>query len=94
MMKTVGVAELNASLSSFLSIVKAGEEVLVTERGRPIARIVPAGAKSVSDHLASLVRRGLLRPAEIEAPLPARARVKDPEGRLLAALLDERREGR
>ena len=40
-MKTAAVAELKASLSRFLAGVKAGEEVLVTQRGKPIAKIVP-----------------------------------------------------
>jgi len=41
MMKTAAVSELKALLSKYLSKVKAGEEVVVTDRGRPIAKIVP-----------------------------------------------------
>ena len=37
-MRTATVSKLKASLSEYLRQVKAGEEVLVTERGRPIAR--------------------------------------------------------
>ena len=40
-MQTVPVAKLKATLSEFLAKVKAGEEVIVTERGKPIAKIVP-----------------------------------------------------
>ncbi len=36
----VGVKELKAHLSEFLSRVEAGEDVVVTDRGRPVARIV------------------------------------------------------
>ncbi|MFQ5520338.1 MAG: type II toxin-antitoxin system Phd/YefM family antitoxin, partial [Candidatus Methylomirabilia bacterium] len=40
-MKLANVAKLKATLSEYLARVKAGEEVIVTERGKPIARIVP-----------------------------------------------------
>ena len=42
-MKTTPVAQLKATLSEQLARVKAGEEIVVTERGRPIAKIVPIG---------------------------------------------------
>ena len=40
-MQTAAVSELKASLSEYLGKVKAGEDIMITERGRPIARIVP-----------------------------------------------------
>ena len=61
-MKTAAVAELKAQLSRYLSRVKAGEEVLVTERGTPVARLVPVGSGgSDHDHLRDLERQGLIR---------------------------------
>jgi len=42
-MKTAAVSKLKAGLSEYLARVKAGEEVIVTERGKPIAKIVPFG---------------------------------------------------
>ncbi|PYN64673.1 MAG: type II toxin-antitoxin system prevent-host-death family antitoxin, partial [Candidatus Rokuibacteriota bacterium] len=42
-MTSAAVAKLKASLSEYLARVKAGEEVIVTERGKPIAKIVPFG---------------------------------------------------
>jgi prevent-host-death family protein len=41
-----GVRELKARLSEFLGLVAAGEDVVVTDRGRPIARLVPFTAES------------------------------------------------
>lgn len=95
-MKTAGVAQLKARLSEFLSAVKAGEVVQVTERGRPIARVVPI---SVADDeeagLLELERAGLLKrpdkPLDVASFL-ALPRVKDPEGAVLEALLAEREE--
>lgn len=48
-MKTVKIAELKDQLSRHLRAVEAGSEITVTDRNRPIARIVPvlpAGSKA------------------------------------------------
>ncbi|MEO7117478.1 MAG: type II toxin-antitoxin system prevent-host-death family antitoxin [Candidatus Limnocylindrales bacterium] len=42
-MKRVGVADLKNQLSKHLRAVESGAEVEVTDRDRPIARIVPIG---------------------------------------------------
>ena len=42
-MERVGVRELKASLSRYLARVREGETVEVTDRGRPVARIIPVG---------------------------------------------------
>lgn len=38
---SVGVRELKANLSKYLAMATAGKDVIVTDRNRPIARIVP-----------------------------------------------------
>ncbi len=48
----VGVRELKNSLSSYLRRVRQGETVVVTDRGVPVARMIPAG---VPEHLAKLM---------------------------------------
>jgi prevent-host-death family protein len=89
-MVVTSIATLKASLSEFLAGVKAGEEVVVTDRGRPVARIVPYDPGGAE--LDELVRTGRLRRSH--GPVPpgfwTRPRPADPEGRLLRALLDER----
>jgi prevent-host-death family protein len=40
-MQTVNIAELKNNLSAYLELVRAGEEVLVKDRHRPIAKLVP-----------------------------------------------------
>ncbi len=42
----VGVRELKAKLSEYLSRVAAGEQIVVTDRGRPVARLVALEAES------------------------------------------------
>ena len=95
-MKRVSISELKARLSAFLDMVREGEEVLVTDRGRLIARLGPVtGVELEESRRELLIRSGQLRaPA---APLPPgfwdRVRPADPDGRSLAVLLEERGEG-
>ena len=62
MEKVTSVSNLKASLSAFLDSVKAGEEVLVTDRGHPIARLVPyVTTGDQSESTRRLIRTGILR---------------------------------
>jgi prevent-host-death family protein len=45
-MRTVKIAQLKDRLSEHLRAVEAGSEVVVTDRDRPIARIVPISSPS------------------------------------------------
>ena len=97
----VKIGQLKNGLSSFLRKVRAGESVVVYDRDTPIARIepmpaVPQRAKTMDEHYAMLIARGVLQPPKIrdgdlsflKGPLP-KAKVS-----VLEALLEERREGR
>ena len=55
----VGIRELKAHLSKYLSRVKAGETVVVTDRGTPVGRIVPVG-EPLADRLQAMAEAGLL----------------------------------
>lgn len=96
-MKTATVSKLKASLSEYLRQVKAGEEVLVTERGRPIAKLTPAGGSSdLRQQLADMEKQGLVKIGSGRLPksfwdLP---RPRDPKGLVVKSLLREREEGR
>ncbi len=63
-MSTVGVRELKNRLTHFLRRTRDGEEVVITERGRPIAVIQPIhGVREVvtlEAKLAQLAAQGLL----------------------------------
>ena len=93
MRKTAAVAELKAQLSRYLSRVKAGEEILVTERGAPVARLVPVGGTS-PDHerLRDLERQGLLRLGSGKLPKNfwKLARPRDAGGTVRKAVSEER----
>jgi prevent-host-death family protein len=69
-MRKASVSDLKASVSEYLARVKAGEEVLVTDRGKPIAKIIPlrrneseAGLKMAQLEVAGLARVGKGRSA-------------------------------
>jgi prevent-host-death family protein len=64
-MKTMGVRELKNRLSEVVRAVKAGEHVLVTDRGTVVAELVPPGRTradpSIPPGLARLAERGVAR---------------------------------
>jgi prevent-host-death family protein len=96
-MKTAAVSELKAKLSEFLSQVKAGNEVMVTDRGRPVAKLVPvASAGTTRDSLVAMERQGIIKIGSGKLPKNfwAMPRPEDRDGVVLKALLDEREEGR
>ena len=88
-MRAVGLKELKNRLSEYVRIASQGERVLVTNRDRVVAELVPpeAGrALDVADAvLADLVREGILSP-----PLNRSAVLSDPTPEMpLSALLED-----
>lgn len=63
----VGVRELKNSLSGHLRRVRAGEHILVTDRGRPIARLVPP---DLPPGVVRLIREGRLIPPRAGGRMP------------------------
>ena len=64
----VGIRDLRDHLSSWLERVKAGDEVLVTEHGRPVARLTPTTGRARLD---DLIKQGVVTPAKRpRRPLP------------------------
>jgi len=96
-MRTAAIAKLKASLSEYLNHVKEGEEVIVTDRGKPVARIVPYVLEGdEAERRLDLARRGLLKlgKGRVSKKFLERPKVKDPEGLALKYLLEERESGR
>jgi prevent-host-death family protein len=96
-MAATTVSRLKAALSEYLRRVKAGEEVLVSERGRPIAKLVPVTeGDALPDHLAEMAKQGTARLASrsLSRAFWNLPRPRDPKGRVLRALLEEREQGR
>ena len=96
-MQTAAVSELKASLSEYLGKVKAGEDIMITERGRPIARIVPLHRdQQAVGQLEHLEKQGLVKIGRGGLPddLWSMDRPLDSGAAGLKALLEERNEGR
>jgi prevent-host-death family protein len=47
-MRKAGIREARQNLSSLIEDVKKGREIVITDRGRPVARLVPPARRSAS----------------------------------------------
>jgi prevent-host-death family protein len=67
----MGLREANQRFSKAIKAVKQGKEVVLTERGKPIAVIKPLEAE---EKAGAIIRRleadGILRPALKRGPMP------------------------
>ena len=97
-MRTATITQAKNGLSALIDRVKAGESIVILDRGTPVARLEPIVGSGGTDgrierlERAGLIRRGVAAPPVdlIMQPPPA-----GPAGvSVLEALLEERREGR
>ncbi len=75
----VGIRKLRNHLSRYLDRVRDGDEVVVTNRGRAIARVVPVDGERVLDRL---IAEGVVTPARqpkrpAARPIKAKGTVSD-----------------
>ena len=93
-MSTVGIRELKNRLTEYLRRTKQGEEIVVTERGTPIAVIQPIQSArtiaSLEARLARLAAQGLVVLPR-GTPRRRRRRVKASGPPLSRMILDDRR---
>ncbi|MBI3998025.1 MAG: type II toxin-antitoxin system prevent-host-death family antitoxin [Armatimonadetes bacterium] len=91
-MASVGVKELKNRLTYYLRRTKQGEEVVVTERGKPVALIQPirsaAPVASLEARLAKLAAQGLLI---LPTHKPLRMRLVKPSGAPVSKIILEDR---
>lgn len=99
-MRKASITEAKNNLSALIDSLKGGTPVLIVDRGRPVARLEPViggPEKGQEGRLARLVRDGIVRPPRAALP---RSLFRSPPpsaetgASVLAALLEERREGR
>lgn len=69
-METVNIHQAKTNLSRLLSRVELGEEIIISNRGIPVAKLVPF--RSSSNRLSSLgLDKGrFVVPSDFNAPLP------------------------
>lgn len=80
--------ELKNHLSAYLARVKSGEDVVVTQRGRPIARLT--ALDDDVDRLSALIRAGVVIASTARRSLPAR-RVRLVGNETVAGLVADQR---
>ena len=89
-MRTVGLKVLKNKLSEYVRLASQGETVLIADRDRVVAELVPprpGRAEAVSDAvLAGLVREGIVTPAMVGPG--TRPRTPPPTGKLRDVLAD------
>lgn len=93
-MVEVGIRALKQNASEVVARVEAGEEITVTNRGRPVARLVPHTSEPRRSRLEELIARGDATAAtrdlaEVPPPHPA-LRGRSLSEELLAMREDER----
>ncbi|MGH9294200.1 MAG: type II toxin-antitoxin system Phd/YefM family antitoxin [Acidimicrobiales bacterium] len=69
----VGIRELRNHLSDYLDRVRDGAEIVVTERGTAVARVVPISGGRALDRL---IQEGLVTPAARSTRSRPRQRVR------------------
>ncbi|MDQ3344106.1 MAG: type II toxin-antitoxin system prevent-host-death family antitoxin [Actinomycetota bacterium] len=85
----VAVSTLRAELADWIERVRAGEEVVVTDRGRPVARLVSVDTAPL---LEQLTRQGVLsRPRRAERPSARGAQRVHAQGSVSELVSDQRR---
>lgn len=100
-MRTVNIAELKNKLSSYVGYAKAGETIIVRDRNRPVAKLIPFVAEGVSEENMALVAAGLMRLGEgrlsmeeiLAMPKGRMTPEAEARGAATQALLDDRNEG-
>ena len=91
----VGLREANQRFANAVRVVRSGREVVLTDRGKPIAVIRPiANVEDDEQALQRLADDGLIRRAKHPGPMPAArwtpAKVHGPS--LTDAVLEDREE--
>jgi len=86
MSQSIGIRQLKAELSQCLRRVEAGEQILITDRGTPIARLVPAGGAGAPSWIEGVIATGQAvwsggKPAGLAARVAALPSSPAPVGR-------------
>jgi len=89
-MRTVGLKVLKNKLAEYVRIAAAGERVLIADRDRVVAELVPP-EPGRAERVADAVLAGLVREGVVSPPLsPGNGlKVKHPRGATLAEVLAE-----
>lgn len=95
-MKAIGIRELKNRLSEYVRLVRAGEHVLVTDRGEVVAELRPPGNAILEDTLhpglIELVQQGRAQLGALNDPSLYPPRPVRRPGGMAATLIDQERD--
>lgn len=94
-MKRATITQAKNGLSALIDQVKAGESILITDRGVPVARLEPAGTSSTDDdgRIERLVRAGLATRGTGDLNWLLDRPLTPTSGSVVALLLEDREAG-
>jgi prevent-host-death family protein len=78
-MKKVGIRELKENLSRYLQRVKSGERIVVTDRKKEVALLVPISRKTEEEEILELIQQGVAywaggKPTGMPSPIICKGR--------------------
>lgn len=91
-MERIGVRELRNQASQVVRRARAGERMIITVDGVPVAEIGPVSATQATSTIEGLIARGLVTPARVSGPPSPPAPVPAPSGRSSRDVLHELRQ--
>jgi len=64
MQSAVGIREARLNLSKLVKLVQGGAQIVITDRGRAVGKLVPTMSRrtALEERIAQLRRQGLIRP--------------------------------
>lgn len=94
-MLTVGVKELKNKLTYYLGLAKSGDNIVVTDRGKPVAILhsldVIEEKAGFEERLASLAKKGMIRLPQKDAKLMPFKPIKAKGKPVSETIIEERR---
>ena len=78
-METVGIRELKNNLSRYLSKVRSGEKIVITDRKKEVAVILPINYATEEERLIQLMQKGIAlwsggKPKGIPSPIVSKGK--------------------
>jgi prevent-host-death family protein len=89
---SVGIRDAKIHLSRYLKLVQKGEEVIITDHGRPVGKIVPMVSRDLDlrERIDRLVEQGIIEPLSGERLLTIPPPIPVPKGVAQRMLQEDR----
>jgi prevent-host-death family protein len=89
-METIGIRKLKENLSRYMNMVKSGEKIVVTDRKKEIAVIIPFEKADKEEEIVRLIQRGMANWSGGK-PLGIKPRITSRGKSVSSAVVEDRR---